>query len=121
MRLNRHWMPLQEVVGTTLASLEEVLAGRDLRVDLPPDLPLVQLDAVLIERVLVNLLENAAKYTPPATPIRIAARAVGRHLEIDVADAGPGVPARPGAGGGGGRSGRPGRPASPAVRQIRAW
>jgi two-component system, OmpR family, sensor histidine kinase KdpD len=93
MRLNRHWMPLQEVVGTTLASLEEVLAGRDLRVDLPPDLPLVQLDAVLIERVLVNLLENAAKYTPPATPIRIAARAVGRHLEIDVADAGPGFPA----------------------------
>jgi two-component system sensor histidine kinase KdpD len=93
VQLNRQWMPLQEVVGTTLASLDEVLAGREVTVDLPNDLPLVQLDAVLIERVLVNLLENATKYTPAGSAIRIAARAAGRHLEIDVADAGPGFPA----------------------------
>ncbi|WP_293503424.1 DUF4118 domain-containing protein [Roseateles sp.] len=93
VQLNRHWLPLQEVVGTTLASLEEVLAGRDVDVDVPGDLPLVQVDAVLIERVLVNLLENAAKYTPPGSPIRIAARTAGRNMEIDVSDAGPGFPA----------------------------
>ncbi|MFT7773902.1 DUF4118 domain-containing protein [Roseateles sp.] len=93
VRLNRQWLPLQEVVGTTLASMDEVLAGRDVAVELPGDLPLVELDAVLIERVLVNLLENAAKYTPPGSPIRIDARVAGRHLEIDVTDSGPGFPA----------------------------
>ena len=90
VQLNRHWLPLQEVVGSALASLDEVLAGRDVAVDLPAELPLVELDAVLIERVLVNLLENAAKYA--GGPIRISARAAGRLVEIDVADHGPGFP-----------------------------
>ena len=58
----------------------------------PGDLPLVEIDAVLIERVLVNLLENAAKYTPPGSPIQIGARVAGHHLEVDVVDAGPGFP-----------------------------
>jgi two-component system, OmpR family, sensor histidine kinase KdpD len=93
VRLNRHWLPLQEVVGSALAGLDEVLAGRDVAVDLAAELPLVELDAVLIERVLVNLLENAAKYTPPGSAIRIGARPAGWHVEIDVADGGPGFPA----------------------------
>ena len=91
VHLNRQWLPLQEVVGSALASVHEALAGRDVAVDLPAELPLVELDAVLIERVLVNLLENAAKYSAGA--IRITARAAGRQLEIDVSDAGPGFPA----------------------------
>ncbi|PTT91925.1 two-component system sensor histidine kinase KdbD, partial [Pelomonas sp. HMWF004] len=91
VQLNRQWLPLQEVVGSTLAGLDEVLAGRQVDVDLPADLPLVELDAVLIERVLVNLLENAAKYG--SGPIRISARTAARHIEIDVADHGPGFPA----------------------------
>ncbi len=91
VQLNRQWLPLQEVVGSALASLDEALAGRDVAVELPLGLPLVELDAVLIERVLVNLLENAAKYT--RGPIRVAARMAGRQVEIDVADAGPGFPA----------------------------
>ncbi|MDR7272388.1 two-component system sensor histidine kinase KdpD [Pelomonas saccharophila] len=91
VQLNRHWLPLQEVVGSALASLDEVLAGRDVAVELPADLPLVELDAVLVERVLVNLLENAAKYSQGG--IRITARTAGRHVEIDVADSGPGFPA----------------------------
>ncbi|WP_200955259.1 DUF4118 domain-containing protein [Pelomonas sp. Root1237] len=91
VQLNRHWLPLQEVVGSALASLEEALIDREVVVDLPADLPLVELDAVLIERVLVNLLENAAKYAAGA--IRIRARTAGRHVEIDVSDAGPGFPA----------------------------
>ncbi|MGM9479751.1 DUF4118 domain-containing protein [Roseateles sp. NT4] len=91
VQLNRQWLPLQEVVGSALASLDEALAGRDVKVELPAELPLVELDAVLIERVLVNLLENATKYSAGA--IRIGARAVGHQLEIDVADHGPGFPA----------------------------
>jgi two-component system, OmpR family, sensor histidine kinase KdpD len=90
VRLNRHWLPLQEVVGSALAQLDETLASREVAVELPPGLPLVELDAVLIERVLVNLLENAAKYSQG--PIRIAARAAGRQVEIDVSDSGPGFP-----------------------------
>ncbi|KQW42188.1 MULTISPECIES: DUF4118 domain-containing protein [unclassified Roseateles] len=91
VQLNRQWLPLQEVVGSALANVDEVLVGRDVVVELPADLPLVALDAVLIERVLVNLLENAAKYAPGA--IRIVARTAGRNIEIDVADSGPGFPA----------------------------
>lgn len=91
VQLNRQWLPLQEVVGSALASLDEVLAGRQVDVDLPGGLPLVQLDAVLIDRVLANLLENAAKYTDGS--IRISARTAGQNLEIDVADNGPGFPA----------------------------
>ena len=93
VQLNRQWMPLQEVLGTTLASLDEVLVGREVVVDLPGDLPLVQFDALLIERVLVNLLENATKYTPAGSPIQITARAAGQQLEVNVEDSGPGFPA----------------------------
>jgi two-component system sensor histidine kinase KdpD len=91
VQLNRHWLPLQEVVGSALAGLDEALAGRQVVVDLPAELPLVELDAVLIERVLVNVLENAAKYANGA--IRISARTAGRVVEIAVADHGPGFPA----------------------------
>ena len=90
VQLNRQWLPLQEVVGSALAQLDEVLATQDVVVDLPADLPLVQLDAVLIERVLVNLMENAAKYAPG--PLRIEARVAGREVEVDVIDQGPGFP-----------------------------
>lgn len=90
VQLNRHWLPLQEVVGSALANLDEVLAGREVDVALPQHLPLVELDAVLIERVLVNLLENAVKYADG--PIRVGARVVGRWMEIDVIDSGPGFP-----------------------------
>lgn len=91
--LNRQWLPLQEVIGSALSSMDEVLAGREVAVELPPDLPLVQLDAVLMERVIVNLLENAAKYTPAGSPLRIVALPAGRQMQIDVIDAGPGFPA----------------------------
>jgi two-component system sensor histidine kinase KdpD len=60
-------------------------------VRLPPDLPLVPLDAVLIEQVFVNLLENAVKYTPAGTPIEISATAEGGAVRVDIADRGPGL------------------------------
>jgi two-component system sensor histidine kinase KdpD len=61
-------------------------------VRLPADLPLVRLDAMLIERVLVNLLENASKYTPPGSHVTLAAEVVGDRLSVSVADDGPGLP-----------------------------
>jgi two-component system sensor histidine kinase KdpD len=64
------------------------------RTDVPPDLPLAAFDAVLVEQVLVNLLENALKYTPPASRIDIEARELDGMLEVTVADRGPGVEPR---------------------------
>src|SRR5262249_44006451 len=62
VRLNKQWHLLEEVVGSALRGLEATLAAHPVRVELPPDLPLVEMDAVLIERVFANLLENAAKF-----------------------------------------------------------
>ncbi|KRB97922.1 sensor protein KdpD [Hydrogenophaga sp. Root209] len=92
VQLNRAWQPLEEVVGSALAACGTLLTGRDIRVDLPDDLPLLHLDTVLIERVLVNLLENATKYTPADSSIEIAARARSDTVAILVDDHGPGLP-----------------------------
>jgi len=72
------------------------LARHRVVLDVPASLPLVELDAVLIERVLANLLENAAKYTPPGSEIRVIARthgaAAGGEMRLSVEDNGPGLP-----------------------------
>jgi two-component system sensor histidine kinase KdpD len=92
--IKREWVPLEEIVGSALTRLERQLAGRPLRTDLPADLPLlVPVDAVLLEQVFVNLLENAAKYTPPGGAIDISARVDGQAVIIEVADRGPGIAA----------------------------
>ncbi len=70
LAVKRQWMPLEEIVGSALTRLESQLEGRPVRTDLPADLPLVSADAVLLEQVFVNLLENAAKYTPARKPAR---------------------------------------------------
>ncbi len=92
VQLNRAWQPLEEVVGSALAACGPLLAGRDIRVDLPDGLPLLHLDTVLIERVLVNLLENATKYTPAGSAIQIAARERSDSVVILLDDHGPGLP-----------------------------
>ena len=89
--LNREWQPLEEVVGSSLQAMAGILAGRELRVDLAPNLPPLEFDAVLLERVFCNLLENAAKYAPQGD-IVIAAQVVGEEVEVSVGDAGPGLP-----------------------------
>jgi two-component system sensor histidine kinase KdpD len=62
------------------------------KVTLPPDLPMLEFDAVLMERVFCNLLENAAKYTPPGSPIDITATVRDGEVTVTVADRGPGIP-----------------------------
>lgn len=89
--LRREWQPFEEVVGSALSGLEASLHGRRVRIDLPADLPLLEFDAVLIERVLHNLLENAAKYAPDGE-ISIGARVLPEVVEIAVCDVGPGLP-----------------------------
>jgi len=93
VKLDLQWHPMEEVVGSALRASAAALGRRKVRVEIPADLPLVQMDAVLVERVIANLVENAAKYTPPASHIAVAARVAGTALETSVEDDGPGIPA----------------------------
>ena len=92
MTLRRDWQSLEELAGSAIRSVESALVAHPVRVELPPDLPLLYGDGVLLERVLANLFENAAKYTPAGTPIRLSARHEGAQIVVDVTDDGPGLP-----------------------------
>ena len=92
VKFNLQWQPLEEVVGSALRASASLLKDHVVRTRLPPDLPLVRYDAVLIERVLCNLMENAGKYTPPGSQIVIAAELHGAWINILVYDDGPGLP-----------------------------
>jgi len=91
--LNLEWQPLEEVVGAALEATRAMLRQHRVEVRLPRDLPLVRFDAVLIERVLVNLLENASKYTPAGCQVTLSAEVSDDQLEVSVSDNGPGLPA----------------------------
>ena len=93
VKLRREWQPLEEVVGSALQSLRSLTAGRRIEVQLPDDFPLLEFDAVLIERVLCNLIENALKYTPAGSPITLGARVEASVASIWVDDQGEGLPA----------------------------
>src|ERR1700729_2615619 len=92
VRLNLQWQPLEEVVGASLEAARAMLQRHTVVVQLPRDLPLVKFDAVLIERVLVNLLENVSKYTPSGSTVTLSAQVIGDQLSVSVADNGPGLP-----------------------------
>lgn len=91
VHLNLQWQPLEEVVGSALRSMG-TLEPRRVHVVLPNDLPLLHIDAVLFERVLCNLLENAVKYTPVDSPIEISASSSSDSVRLCVSDEGPGLP-----------------------------
>jgi two-component system, OmpR family, sensor histidine kinase KdpD len=92
LRVNKEPCDLTDVVGAVLTQLEQRAANREVVVDVPPELPLVPMDFVLIAQVLANLLDNGLKYSSPDTPVEVAARLVGNQLELTVADRGSGIP-----------------------------
>ncbi|HJW73611.1 MAG TPA: sensor histidine kinase KdpD [Geothrix sp.] len=92
LNLHTEWMPVEEVVGAVLNRRELGAEAQRIRVSLPEDLPLVALDGVLMEQLLLNLLDNALKYSPPGSPVDIKAWTAGKSLTIAVSDQGPGVP-----------------------------
>jgi two-component system sensor histidine kinase KdpD len=83
---------LEEVVGSALAAARGMLKQHFVDVQIPQNLPLVRFDALLIERVLVNLLENASKYTPPGSTVTLSAGVIADQLSVSVSDDGPGLP-----------------------------
>ncbi|MHC1770089.1 MAG: DUF4118 domain-containing protein [Verrucomicrobiia bacterium] len=92
VKLRLEWCDVRDLVNVAVRKTEKELAQHKVTVSLGPDLPLVKLDAVLMEQVLLNLFVNAACYTPPGTLIEVAAKASAQELTIIVADRGPGLP-----------------------------
>ena len=92
VKFNLEWQPLEEVVGSALRASAPQLKQHAVSTQLPQDLPLLRYDAVLIERVLCNLLENAAKYTPAGSRIVVSAAQHGAWMKVMVYDDGPGLP-----------------------------
>ncbi|HET7197518.1 MAG TPA: DUF4118 domain-containing protein, partial [Burkholderiales bacterium] len=89
--LERDWVPLGEIAEAVLRRLRERLASHRVLVELADDLPLVRVDASLVEQALGNLLENAARHTPGGTLIRLRARRAGGEAVVSVEDFGPGL------------------------------
>jgi two-component system sensor histidine kinase KdpD len=94
IQVRREYSDVLDVIGTALEMIKDPLGDHPVKVDVPDDLPLVPIDFVLIERVLVNVLDNAIKYSPAQAPIDIQARLVGNDLQINILDRGPGIPMR---------------------------
>ena len=92
VHLHLEWQSIEEVVGSALRASGAVLAGHTVATRIPHDLPLVRFDAPLLERVLCNVLENAAKYTPPGSQVTLDARVRGDAVQLRITDDGPGLP-----------------------------
>jgi two-component system, OmpR family, sensor histidine kinase KdpD len=72
--------------------MKALLGGFHITFDIEPDLPLIDLDVLLMEQVIINLLDNAGKYAPPGSTITISAKRHGAALRVEVIDEGPGIP-----------------------------
>ncbi len=92
LRPNFDWHDLRDLIHAALQSLERALEKHTVKTEIPPALPLVRLDGALTEQIFINLLGNAAIYTPAETVIELRVHAESKHLIVEVLDYGPGLP-----------------------------
>lgn len=92
LRPHKELYRIEELLGTVLERLRPLLEDHPATTNIEQGLPLIPMDVVQIDEVLTNLLENAARYTPPGTPVEISAKQTGSAIEVEVADRGPGIP-----------------------------
>ncbi len=92
VQLNLQWHSLEEIVGTALDRTRDLMSKRSVEVNMANDLPLVYIDGPLMEKVVVNLLENVVAHAPEDSSVQISARAGITYIVLDVADRGPGIP-----------------------------
>jgi two-component system sensor histidine kinase KdpD len=82
---------VREIIGLALEEAQPLLGDRPVEIDVPENMPSVRMDRLLVRRVLRHLIENAAKYSPPGSPLRIGSRIEDRRLLVSVEDYGPGI------------------------------
>ena len=92
LKLARDWVSPADIVGSSLNRLRAVLAPLQVTTEVPPELPLLYVHAALIEQALVNVLENAARFSPPNGRLQLRAGADDSELFFSVSDEGPGIP-----------------------------
>ncbi|TCV93864.1 two-component system sensor histidine kinase KdpD [Luteibacter rhizovicinus] len=92
LKLNRDWVDLNEVVASATSRLRSPFPDTRVEATVAPDIPLLYVHPALVEQALFNVLENAAKFSPPDEPVRLLARMENQRLLIDVSDRGPGIP-----------------------------
>ncbi len=92
LTVNKEWCPVDEIIGAALSCMDDKLRNREVTTSISDDALLVPVDATLVQQVLVNLIDNAVKYTPEGSPIEISTIQAEDSLLISVADRGPGVP-----------------------------
>jgi len=93
LRPDKGWYDLGALVDDVMGRLRPVTTRHRMIIDIPEDLPPVEVDYIEVDQVLSNLIENAAKYVPPGKEIEVTARRAGPVIEVAVADRGPGIPA----------------------------
>jgi len=91
IKLNLEWHSIEELIGSAVTRTRALFRDRKLTLHVDSKLPLLRVDGVLLEQVLVNLLENAARHTPPGSEITVSAHVVGGFIRVEVADNGPGL------------------------------
>ena len=92
IQLNPEMIDASEIVGTAVHRAAKILADHRLEIDIDPRLPMLRLDYMLFEQALFNILDNAAKYAPPHSLIKILARRDNGSVVFQIEDEGPGIP-----------------------------
>jgi len=92
MKLKLEWCDIQEIIGVAIQRMHDILLERKIDIEIPQKLPLIKADFTLIEQVLVNLLDNAVKYSPVGTAIGINVSQECNVLKISISDQGVGIP-----------------------------
>jgi len=92
LKLNMKLCDIQDIIGVVLREIRDTLTGHPVNVTIPPDTPSVMADFILVEQVLINILENAAKYSPPDVPVSISVSVREKDLVVAVTNAGPPIP-----------------------------
>lgn len=93
VQLHKEWQPIEEVIGTSIRLSGADGQGHPVKVQLADNLPLIEFDAVLLERVFCNLIENAAKYSPPDSLIVLTVSTDGQNAVVEVSNEGDGFAA----------------------------
>ncbi len=91
VHVEKDWHPVEDVIGSTLRRLERLLGNRQVAVELPEELLMGHFDVVLIQQVLVNLVENALRYTPETSPLLLRGTPSASGIVLELADRGPGL------------------------------